>query len=221
MRLVISIGAMVVLASIEVAAQDAEERDDAPYPRWQVGAYIGVARHSLVGTHLGVTPDRDHLLIGVHATASLLRGYRWTIAYAPEMVPLLVVSNNPRYRQVPTGADTSVTIEEGRGRVSGFAISPIGLEGQVRIFARWHVYTAGAAGVVWFSRAVPVAYARSFNYTFELGGGMLWRISSKDSLRIGYKFHHLSNLYTASQNPGIDGAVFLLGFERTIGSCHR
>ena len=136
-------------------------------------------------------------------------------------MPLLVISDNPRYRQVPTGADTSITIEEGRRRVSGFAISPIGLEGQIRIFSRWHAYTAGAAGVVWFSRAVPVAYARSFNYTFELGGGMLWRISSKDSPRIGYKFHHLSNLYTAPQNPGIDGAVFLLGFERTIGSCHR
>jgi hypothetical protein len=25
-------------------------------------------------------------------------------------------------------------------------------------------------------------------------------------------------LYTAPQNPGIDGAVFLLGFERAIGS---
>lgn len=161
------------------------------------------------------------MLVGVHATASLLHAHRWTIAYAPEIVPLFVVSNNPRYRQVPTGADTSITIEEGRGRVSGFAISPIGLEGRVRIFSRWNAYTAGAAGVVWFSRAVPVAYARSFNYTFELGGGMLWRMRSKDSLRIGYKFHHLSTLYTAPQNPGIDGAVFLLGFERTIGSCHR
>ena len=73
MCLVISIGAMVVLACIDVAAQDPEEHDDAPYPRWQVGAYVGVARHSLV---VGVTPDRDHLLVGVHATASLLRGHR-------------------------------------------------------------------------------------------------------------------------------------------------
>ena len=63
-----------------------------------------------------------------------------------------------------------------------------------------------------------MAYARAFNYTFEVGGGVLWRIRPRDSLRIGYKFHHLSNLFTAPQNPGIDGAVFLLGFERAIGS---
>jgi hypothetical protein len=201
-----------------VAAQAPKGGEDAPCPRWRVGAYVGVARHSLVGTHLGVTPDRNHLFIGVHPTASLVRAHRWTIAYAPELVPLLLVSNNPKYRQVPTGGGSSITFEEGRGPVSGFAISPIGLEGQIRIFSRWRAYTAGAAGVVWFSRAVPVAYGRAFNYTFEVGGGMLWRVRSRDSLRIGYKFHHLSNLYTATQNPGIDGAVFLFGFERAIGS---
>jgi hypothetical protein len=203
---------------MNIAAQAPTSRDDAPSPRWHVGPYVGVARHSLVGTHLGVTPDRAHLFIGVHATASLVRTDRWTIAYAPEVVPLLRVSNNPTYRQVPTGGGPSFTVEEGRAPVSGFAMSPIGFEGQMRILSRWRAYTAGAAGVVWFSRAVPVASARAFNYTFEVGGGMLWRIRSRDSLRIGYKFHHLSNLYTAPENPGIDGAVFLAGFERAIGS---
>ena len=41
---------------------------------------------------------------------------------------------------------------------------------------------------------------------------------SRDSLRVGYKFHHLSNAFTAPLNPGIDAAVFLVGFERAIGS---
>jgi hypothetical protein len=109
-------------------------------------------------------------------------------------------------------------VEDGKGPVAGFAISPIGLEAQIRLTPRWRAYTAGAAGVVWFTREVPTANARAFNYTFEVGGGVLWRYRSRQSLRVGYKFHHLSNLYTAPANPGIDGAVFLLGFERAIGS---
>jgi len=174
----------------------------------------------LVGTHLGVTPDRNHLVIGLHATARVVRSRRLTLNYAPEMAPLLLISNNPKYRRFQEGDGGPITVEDGKGPVAGFAISPIGLEAQMQLTSRWRAYTAGAAGVVWFTREVPTAYSRAFNYTFEVGGGVLWRYRSRESLRVGYKFHHLSNLYTAPNNPGIDGAVFLLGFERAIGPHH-
>jgi hypothetical protein len=45
----------------------------------------------LVGTHLGVTPDRNHVLIGVHITVDIARSRRWTLGYAPEVVPLLLI----------------------------------------------------------------------------------------------------------------------------------
>ena len=201
-----------------LSAQTTNGQDDSSRPRWDVGPYVGVARHSLVGTHLGVTPDRNHLLIGLHATAPFVRSRRWTFSYAPEIAPLLVIFNNPKYRHFQEADGRQITVEDGKGPVAGFAISPIGLEAQIRLTPRWRAYTAGAAGVVWFTREVPTANARAFNYTFEVGGGVLWRYRSRQSLRVGYKFHHLSNLYTAPANPGIDGAVFLLGFERAIGS---
>jgi hypothetical protein len=201
-----------------LSAQTTNGQDDSSRPRWDVGPYVGVARHSLVGTHLGVTPDRNHLLIGLHATAPFVRSRRWTFSYAPEIAPLLVIFNNPKYRHFQEADGRHITVEDGQGPVAGFAISPIGLEAQIRLTPRWRAYTAGAAGVVWFTREVPTANARAFNYTFEVGGGVLWRYRSRQSLRVGYKFHHLSNLYTAPANPGIDGAVFLLGLERAIGS---
>jgi hypothetical protein len=102
--------------------------------------------------------------------------------------------------------------------VAGFAISPLGVEGQVRMTSRWYAYGAGAAGGVWFTRDVPTAYSRSFNYTFEMGGGVRWQYRPRRALRIGYKFHHLSNAYTAPSNRGIDGAVFLFGFEQAFGA---
>jgi hypothetical protein len=199
-----------------VAAQTAGTQEEA-LPRWEVGPYAGVARHSLVGTHLGVIPDRDHVFVGVQLTANIVRTRRWALGYAPEVVPLLLVSNNPRYRSVSTTSGNRFTVEDGRGPVTGFAISPIGLQAQVRIASRWRTYATGAAGVVWFTRAVPVANSRAFNYTFEFGGGVRWQYRSRESLRFGYKFHHLSNAYTAVQNPGIDAAVFLIGYERALG----
>jgi hypothetical protein len=203
-----------------LSAQTTGVHDDSLRPRWEVGPYLGVARHSLVGTHLGVTPDRNHLFIGLHATAHLFRSGRWTLSYAPEVVPLLLISSNPKYRLFQDGHGGQITVEDGKGPVAGFAISPIGIEAQTRIASRWRAYAAGAAGAVSFTRAVPTAFSRAFNYTFEVGGGLLWQYRARESLRVGYKFHHLSNFYTAPDNPGIDGAVFLVGFERAIGSPH-
>ena len=201
-----------------VSAQTTGGEDESWRSRWDVGPYVGVARHSLVGSHLGVTRDRNHLFVGLHATAHLVRSRRWTLSYAPELVPLLLISNNPTYRDVQQADGEHFVVEDGRGPVAGVAISPIGLEAQIRLTSRWRAYAAGATGGVWFTRAVPTAYSRAFNYTFEVGGGFLWQYRARDSLRVGYKFHHLSNLYSAPDNPGIDGAVFLLGFDRAIGS---
>ena len=105
----------------------------------------------------------------------------------------------------------------GTGPVAGFALSPVGLEGQFRLTSAWRVCGAGGAGCVWFTRDVPVPGARAFNYTFETGGGLIWQYGHRSSLRAGYKFHHLSNGYSAQQNPGLDGAVFLLGLHRVMG----
>src|SRR5205809_8102171 len=56
------IGLSAALAGARLAAQAADGHDDSWPPRWELGPYGGVARHSLVGTHLGVTPDRNHYL---------------------------------------------------------------------------------------------------------------------------------------------------------------
>ena len=214
-RLIIIFIAASIAATL--SAQTTDSQDEVWPSQWEVGPYVGVARHSLVGTHLGVTPDRNHLFLGLHGTVRFVGWRRWILGYAPEVVPLLLISNNPKYRDIQVGSG-HITVEDGRGPVAGFAISPIGLESQIRLTSRWRGYAAGAAGGVWFTRAVPTARSRAFNYTFEVGGGLLWQYRSRESLRVGYKFHHLSNLYTAPNNPGIDGAVFLLGFDRAIGS---
>jgi len=202
------------------AAQTAPAPASVLAPKIEVAPYVGGARHSLAGTFLGITPDRNHLFLGVHVTVNVVRTPRWTIGYAPEIVPLLLISNNPKYRTFSLSDGQTVKAETGRGPVAGAGMSPIGLESQLRVGLRWRLFVAGAAGFVLFTREVPVVDARRFNFTFEVGGGAIWSYSPRWSLRVGYKFHHLSNAYTAPANPGIDGAVFFLGFARAMGS-HR
>jgi len=202
--------AVLLLAAAPALAQTEPAVSDASAPRWEITPYIGVAVNSPSRHFIGVTPDRNHLFVGVHATVNIVRRERWTFSYAPEVVPLLLVTGNPRVIVVTNEEGTGL-FPGNPGPVAGFAVSPLGLEYQRRLDDRWRLYGAMAGGVVWFSRDVPIPFARSFNYTFEGGGGFLWRRTAHTSLRFGYKLNHLSNNYTAQENPGLDGHVFVLG----------
>jgi hypothetical protein len=187
-----------------------------PAPAWSIGPFLGVARHSPAGHHLGLTPDRNHLFVGLRAARPLSRRRAWRLDLAPEAA-LLVVSNNPTYVTVDSGDRAGpVTIEGHHRPVAGLAFSPIGLESVLSAGRRWELFTNGAVGGVWFTRQVPVLGARAFNFTFEVGGGLMWRTGPATRVRFGYMFHHLSNAHTAYQNPGIDAHVLVFGFERTL-----
>jgi hypothetical protein len=181
--------------------------------------YVGIARHSPAGDFLGQTPDRSHLFLGLHITATIARTRRVTFGYAPEAA-LIVVSGTPTYLQeIFTTSRGSATfpVSDGVAPVAGFAVSPVGFESRVNLGARWRVYGATAAGFVFFTRPTPVTEARRFNYTFEFGGGVERRIGDEWWLRVGYKFHHFSNAYSAIQNPGVDANVVMFGLGRAIG----
>lgn len=198
-------------------AQDAATQDSRPL-RWSMGPYYGMAKNSPAGKYFGVTPDRDHYFFGVHATVELVTGGGWTFSYAPELVPVLVLTNNPTYRVLPyDDGHASLTIEGAPAPVLGFAFSPVGIEGSRRVSTRSSLYAAGAIGGVLFTRQTPVLNSRAFNYTFEFGGGVLYTVAPAWRLRVGYKFHHLSNAKSAIRNPGVDGKVVLVGVERTFG----
>jgi opacity protein-like surface antigen len=122
--------------------------------------------------------------------------------------------------QSPDGRG-AVTIEGHHAPVLGFAFSPIGLESGIGLSGRWVAYTEGAVGGVWFTRQVPVLHSSGFNFTFQVGGGLQWQRSPRTRVRLGYKFHHLSNARTGDENPGIDANVLLVGVERTLGRATR
>ncbi len=205
--------------SVPALSQDAAPLTHAG-PVWEVGPYLGVARHSPV-THLGRTPDRSHLFVGVHITGTFLRWRRVSLAYAPEVVPLLLVSRTPRYSTtIEIQGSQRVELKQvtGSGVAAGFALSPLGMESQLALARGWRMFGNLAAGAVWFDRDVPEPYTRAFNYTFEFGAGLQTAVSDRWSLRSGYTFHHLSNAGSGQINPGLNGHVVTVGIARRLGA---
>lgn len=222
-RFIVLISAVILFASRSNAQEGAP-----PPPKLELTSYAGVAVHSPAGRYLGIIPDRDHVFLGIHATRILARNQRWSIHWAPE-VALLLVSDNPTYQRTADPeafAQYEVAgalyvapgyIAVGQRAVSGFAMSPVGVEGQFRTSTRWRLFAAGAAGAVWFTRDVPLPGTRAFNFTFEFGGGAIRQLTDRSALRIGYKFHHLSNAYTVPVNPGLDANVWVVGWQHSLG----
>ena len=55
---------------------------------------------------------------------------------------------------------------------------------------------------------VPTVNAGNFNFTFDFGAGIeLFRDHTR-SMRVEYRYHHISNHNTALANPGIDNGLF-------------
>lgn len=90
----------------------------------------------------------------------------------------------------------------------GQALSPFGF--QWNFLPRRKIQPFGIAhgGYLYSTRPIPDSSAGSFNFTFDFGVGVeFWRSATK-SMRIDYRYHHISNAYTATDNPGIDSGLF-------------
>jgi hypothetical protein len=69
---------------------------------------------------------------------------------------------------------------------------------------------------LWFREPVPGAEAGRFNFTAEVGGGILFRPTRALGVTVGYKLEHISNGGTRPFNPGIDNNMFYIGLVRTM-----
>jgi len=91
-------------------------------------------------------------------------------------------------------------------------LSPVGLQYSFRQTHRIQPFVSSTAGYIFSTRPIPVSNAGSFNFTFDIGAGIEFFQSKSRSVQFEYRFHHISNDYTADVNPGIDNGVFKLSY---------
>lgn len=184
-----------------------------------VGAWVGFSPDSPAGSYLGVTPGRQLFLVGARAEWVLESTGAIVLAATADLLPVAVVTHNPTYRTVrrvssSTGAVFESKVVTGESPVFGAGLSPFGLKLYLTHAKGIRLYGGGAAGALWFTRNTPVPDARRFNVTFETGAGVELARSRSQAFVLGYKFHHLSNAYSAPENPGLDGNVIYFGVLR-------
>ena len=90
--------------------------------------------------------------------------------------------------------------------------SPVGLQYSFRPTHGIQPFVSSTAGYIFSTNPIPTSDAGSFNFTFDIGGGIEFLRRRTHSIQIEYRFHHISNHETAADNPGIDNGVFKLSY---------
>ena len=95
----------------------------------------------------------------------------------------------------------------------GEGISPIGLQWNFLPRRKLQPFFIAHGGYMYSTQPIPVPEAGSFNFTFDVGAGFEIFRSKTRSIRAEYRYHHISNHDTASDNPGIDNGLFQLTYS--------
>ena len=134
--------------------------------------------------------------------------------YPYRMVQCAPVVNN--YDFIVNGVTYSGTEVEtcsGRSWTKGQALSPFGMQLNLRPRTRLQPFVIGHAGYMFSTQSVPIDGAGSFNFTFDCGAGVEYFLSVSKSVRIEYRYHHLSNADSAHLNPGVDNGLLQVTYS--------
>jgi opacity protein-like surface antigen len=130
--------------------------------------------------------------------------------------PITCAPVTTRYNEtLPNGvilAGTETVYCHGREWTIGEGMSPVGFRWNFRPSHPLQPFLIGHGGYMYSTRPIPVPFAGSFNFTFDIGAGLELYRSKSRSVRAEYRFHHISNHDTANYNPGIDNGVLQITY---------
>lgn len=202
-----------------------------------LAAFIPAAAHaqSSSGWELGVqimsSPDasRPDLFFGgqaagirqsalaIRASKDLLRIGAARLRYSAQLLPATVLSGTERYQRLDVDG-TPLYVLGGTTRTFGIGFVPIGLDLGIDLGKRFRAQVGAAAGIMRFSQNIPVAGSRQRSFTAEWDGAVMVRAGDDRWLQLGMRWKHISNGYTAYENPGIDNRMIFAGVSTRLGS---
>lgn len=172
-------------------------------------------------TWIGKSEARRLFMAGAGWRSVMLstQGFAWK--FTVDIVPVALVSQ-PTFNGVEIVQDpkrifancASCLILTGRRITYGIGFAPVGFEFNFRRRRRFQPVADINAGLLRFTREVPVANSAAINFTFSWGAGVQIFTSQSRSVIIGYRFHHISNANSGTPfNPGIDSNFLYAGFS--------
>ena len=205
--------AVIIVVFLLGRSGDASGQPASP-SRTEIGAWV--ARTFSGGSVLGSLPGGRLDLLGLRYTRRLIPTGEQTasrfdgpsLTYTADLIPVarlhipkdatpdrFFLGNNPEERALST---------------TGVGAYPLGLRVTFRSRERVRPFIAGHTGGLYFADPVPDLRGRRFNFAVGIGAGVRVALPHRLSLTLGYRYHHLSNGFRGSINPGLDANLLYL-----------
>jgi hypothetical protein len=125
--------------------------------------------------------------------------------YTLDLIPVEVVFNSQESRILHEGKRSSAT-------VYGMGLCPGGLKLSFAPRSRFKPFLGMSGGLVIYAEALPLD-GRKLNFWVSLDGGVQIFTRPKRAIILGYKYHHVSNAFTAPVNIGTNVNMLTVGYS--------
>lgn len=167
----------------------------------------------------GPSAGGNFQMFGFRYAHRIVDGKSIKLRYTLDAMPVAVL-NYPRALPFPT-ATGGVEIVRDRKTVYGFGIAPGGLQVNFRNRKKYQPFIGGAVGIMYFTKVTPDfrtplqprQTGAKINYTADFGAGLEIGLKNNRNFFVGYKYHHLSNLYTGNINVGFNSNFVYAGMN--------
>lgn len=222
LRLGVLLGVLLFVCAVPLQAQDRAVHDRA------LEVWGGLASNSPRWGLLGASPEMNLGVLGVRFSRTLARRSREprasTIEYTFDLIPLAVLST-PFVSARGLGLECSgaalcvLPQSHGTGAVFpagsavGLGFNAAGLTARFRPTRAVAPTVGFAVGGLLFDRPVPTTRATRFNFTASAEVGLRLGPPERRGVTLTYRFHHISNAGTSSENPGVASHLITLGIH--------
>jgi hypothetical protein len=189
-------------------AQTAQPPSYAP-PLNELGVFADLPLAN--GSVKGTTSDRHFFLFGLSYSRRLVHSRVCDVRWIAEIMPVELLGE-PFIKGTHIQTLTSLPPFTRTRFTYGVGTNPLGVEVIFRPKKSWQPFTGAHAGMSYFTQNVLASRAAQFNFLVDGRAGVRFPLRGAKALSVAYMFQHMSNGYTALENPGVDLHMVHIGF---------
>ena len=203
------------------APQSSSPQPSAPQPSAPERNSVSVVAVGTLanGSLKGTTSDRHLTFFGVSYNRLLLQRKPISLTFTSMAIPVALLRE-------PFLIGTNFQTQQSQApfteiRTSyGLGASPLGVEARFLTTRKVQPFVGFQGGFLYFNRNVLAQQAAQFNFTLDGRAGVRIPIQGEKSISVSYMFQHMSNAYSAVDNPGLDCHMIMVAYTFPIHFGH-
>lgn len=170
--------------------------------------FAGPKEFDVYGRDLHLPVIRFSRVIGTKKNVS----YQYMFGVTPLAIFTRNEVINPDYVSPTATPNVAPTMRE---TTYGTGFQPVNFKFIFLAENRLKPYAQVGAGLLVTNKAVPVPRSTLFQLTGDFGGGLMYMLTPKKAVSLGYKYFHISNgnINGKINNPGFNANVFYINYS--------